>query len=289
MKKLIDHLKRIDTKNQIIKNTGSVIGVSVGALASNYINPNDLSAMAATGLIGGIVGDQISNKFTTGLSEEIDKIVFGPYVDKFYYLVETSLDIISYISDLHKDFSYKKAERKVLDEWTSSKSDLNIKSSQYIKKLRQIHVNLLSYLLNIIGNYCKEKRSHPEVHDFYLHQLEPEFQVIKKYLQDSKVILDHIENLISESIGTSLIHGLKLHGIIHKPNTSDLYNGILEKAAYKTGVGATAVASGATAISTPSAYDNLNQDYHRTKKEWADEARSNRIKDKLKLDRHQRL
>ncbi len=185
---LQDRLNQLKTKNTIIKTTGTILGAGLGASLGYSNNPHfDFADTTAT--IGGTLGYFLSNFLTTSESEYKINLIFGPYKNKIIDVLSNSIILVTEICETHRDYSYKTEYIKIYHRFENC--NLDIEHESQVPKIRKCWVSLLENTLQIIENYTKEKRSDPDIKEFYLHKLKPEFQVIQKYLKDSKVILDN--------------------------------------------------------------------------------------------------
>lgn len=193
---LQDKLNQLHKKNQLIQTTGTLLGAGLGAgLAYNY--GHDLEQAHSGALLGGLSGLGLSGFLTTDDSEYKAKILFGPYKDKIIDLVINISVLIDNICEIHRDYSYKTSFIKFNKKFESCNLDFD--DEKQIPKLRNCWISFIVNSLEIVKTYAKERRADPDIREYVNHELNPEFQVIQKYLKDSKVILDHVDELINIS------------------------------------------------------------------------------------------
>jgi hypothetical protein len=197
MSKLQAKLFGLRIQNRIIDRIGTGVGSVAGLYLANKIDPYNPNSVPIGFIGGGLLG-----LITTGLYTDdreakfIKNVVFGPYQEKIFTAIYDLYEAIEEICDHYKDYSYKKKMNAIFEKYEACFNIEEIKDEIQIPKIRNCYVSFLNELIGIMEGYIKEKRSMPEYVDLFKHTLIPEMRLISKYLKDTKVILDHVDELV---------------------------------------------------------------------------------------------
>lgn len=205
--KLHDKLKSIENENDIAKLIGTGVGAGVGAGVGFGINSlvgNDNAALSfGLGGLGGLAGNLITNNLVKNRpGRYISKLIFGPYVELSMEFYDDIQDSALSICNFHRDFSYL---TKIMSNVSTIENCLldNIDTEKDVRITRNCFLKFYKSCIDVFEGYCKEKRAHPEMVHYFKTSTFPVYKTLKKYLEDSAIIVEsnllcNINALITE-------------------------------------------------------------------------------------------